>query len=76
MILKIIYGLVENIFTYQGKDAHEIILFYNIKINENDVKEKYHIIDDNSETDAYWVDIDKFKNNEKILYPEQVLKYL
>ena len=69
-------GIAENIFTYQGKNAHEIIIFYNIKIKENDIKEKYHIVDDNCETDAYWIDIDEFKNNNKILYPEQIFKYL
>ena len=71
-----IYGIAENIFTYQGKNAHEIILFYNIKIKEEDIKEKYHIIDDNHESDAYWIDIDEFKNNKKILYPEQIYKYI
>ena len=35
-------------------------------INEKDIKDKYHIIDDNSESDAYWVDVDEFKNNKKI----------
>lgn len=69
-------GISENIFTYQGKKAHEIILFYNIKIKEDDYKEKYHIVDDNCETDAYWVDIKEFKDNKKILYPEQVFKYI
>ncbi len=69
-------GISENIFTYQGKDAHEIIFFYNIELNENDIKEKYHIIDDNYETDAYWIEIDEFKSNKKILYPEQIFKYL
>ena len=71
-----ICGLVENIFTYEGKNAHEIILFYNIEINSSDIKEKYHILDDNCETDAYWIDIDEFKNNRKILYPEQIFKFL
>ena len=69
-------GISENIFTYEGKNAHEIIFFYNIKIKEEDFKEKYHIIDDNSESDAYWVDINEFKNNNKILYPEEIFKYL
>lgn len=69
-------GIAENIFTYEGKNAHEIILFYNIKIKENDLKEKYHIIDENCETDAVWIDVDEFKNNNKILYPEQIFKYL
>ena len=69
-------GISENIFTYQGKNAHEIIFYYNIKINENDFKEKYHIIDDDCETDAYWINIDEFKNNKKILYPEEIFRFL
>ena len=69
-------GIVENIFTYQGKKGHELILFYNIKIKEEDYKEKYHIIDHNEETDAYWIDINEFKTNKKILYPEAIFKYL
>lgn len=69
-------GIAENIFTYKGKKAHELILFYNIKIKENDIKDKYHVIDDNSETDAFWIDIDEFKRGDKILHPEQIFKYL
>ena len=69
-------GIAENIFTYEGKNAHELVLFYNINIKDEDMKEEYHIKDDNCETDAYWVDIDEFKNKNKILYPEQIFKYL
>lgn len=69
-------GINENIFVYNGKNAHELILFYDVSINESDYKEKYHIIDDNCETDAMWIDIDKFKNKELKIYPEQVLDYL
>ena len=69
-------GIAENIFTYNGKDAHELILFYNVDIKDKDYKEKYHIIDDNCETDAMWIDINKFKNKELKLYPEQMFKYL
>lgn len=69
-------GISENIFTYNGKNAHELILFYNVDIKDSDYKENYHIIDDNCETDAIWIDIDKFKNKELKIYPEQVLEYL
>ena len=69
-------GISENIFTYQGKNAHELVFLYNIKIKDEDIKEKYHIVDDNSESDAYWIDVDEFKNNKKILYPELIFKYL
>jgi len=69
-------GISENIFTYNGKKAHELILFYNVDIDDKDYKEKYHIIDDNAETDAVWVDIDKFINKELKIYPEQMYDYL
>lgn len=69
-------GISENIFTYNGKNAHELILFYNVDINDLDYKEKYHIIDDNCETDATWVDIDEFVNKNLKIYPEEVFKYL
>ena len=69
-------GISENIFTYNGKNAHELILFYNVDINDSDYKEKYHIIDDNCETDATWIDIDKFVNGELKIYPKEIFKYL
>jgi len=69
-------GISENIFTYNGKKAHELILFYNVEINDSNYKEKYHIIDDNCETDATWIDIQKFVNGELKIYPEEIFKYL
>lgn len=69
-------GISENIFTFNGKKAHELILFYDVNIKDEDYKERYHIIDDNCETDAIWVDIEKFKNKELKIYPEQVYNYL
>ncbi len=69
-------GISENIFNYRGKDAHELILFYDAYIKDKDYKEKYDLVDDDSETEAIWVDINKFKNKELILYPEQIFKYL
>lgn len=69
-------GVSENIFTYNGKNAHELILFYDVDIKDEDYKEKYHIVDDNCETDAVWIDIEKFKNRELKIYPEQVFKFL
>ena len=69
-------GISENIFNYRGKDAHELILFYNAYIKDKDYKEKYNLVDDDSETEAIWVDINKFKNKELILYPKQIFEYL
>ena len=69
-------GISENIFTYQGKNAHELILFYLIEISDNDYKEEYHIADEDDSGIAKWIDINEFKNKNKILYPEEVFKYL
>ena len=69
-------GVSENIFTYNGKNAHELIFFYNVDIKDSDYKEKYHIIDDNCETDATWIDVDEFINNNLKIYPEEVFRYL
>ena len=68
-------GLSENIFTYQGKNAHEMILYYTIKISDEDYKEEYIVNDDHGQSRAIWVDISEFKNNNKILYPEEILNY-
>lgn len=69
-------GISENIFNYKGKDAHELILFYEAYINDKDYQQKYDLLDDDIETEAVWVDIDKFKNKELILYPAQIFNYL
>lgn len=68
-------GISENIFTYEGKNAHELVLFYSVKISDNDYQEEYRVIDDHGETTAKWIDVEEFKNKNKILYPEEVFKY-
>ena len=76
IIVKDFLGISENIFTYQGKKAHELILFYSIEIPNKNYQEEYKVIDDHGETIAKWIDIDNFKNKSKILYPEEVFKYI
>ena len=76
IIVKDFLGISENIFTYQGKKAHELILFYSIEISDENYQEEYKVIDDHGETIAKWIDIDEFKNKNKILYPEEVFKYI
>ena len=69
-------GISENIFTYQGKKAHELILFYSIEISDENYQEEYKVIDDHGETIAKWIEIDELKNKNKILYPKEVFKYI
>lgn len=68
--------VIENIFMYQGKKAHELLLFYNIDIADKDIKEIYNISDNGNDFVACWVDINEFKRKEKILYPEKIFDYL
>lgn len=76
IVVKNFLGISENIFTYKGRNAHEIILFYSIEISDDDYKEEYIINDDCGKYKAKWIDIEEFKNQNKILYPEDVFKYI
>ena len=74
--VKKLLGVTENIFTYQGKNGHEIVFLYSIEIPEDTYKDEYEIDDEADEYNAVWVDIDDFKSGKKIIYPEGVLKYI
>lgn len=76
IIIKDFLGISENIFTCQGKRAHELILFYSIEIPDKNYQEEYKVIDDHGKTTAKWIDIDEFKNKNKILYPEEIFNYI
>lgn len=71
--IKKFLGISENIFTFNGKKGHELILFYEIDIP---YQEKYEQDEDGEPGEAIWVDIEDFKNNSKILYPKEIFKYL
>lgn len=76
IVVKEFLGISESIFTYQGKNAHEHVFYYNIDILDEDYKDEYIVIDDNGQSKAVWIDINEFKNGNKILYPEEVFKYI
>ena len=76
IVIKDFLGISENIFTYEGKNAHELVFYYNINILTEDYKEEYIVTDDNGQSKAVWIDINEFKNGNKILYPEEVFKYI
>ncbi len=69
-------GISENIFSYKGKNAHELILFYSIEIPDEYYKEEYIINDDCGKYKAKWIEINEFKSGDKILYPKEVFKYI
>lgn len=69
-------GIAENIFNYEGKNAHEIVLFYSIEISNSDLKDEYIVNEEGKLSKAMWVDIDEFKNGNRILYPKEIFKFL
>lgn len=76
IVIKDFLGISENIFTYEGKNAHELVFYYNINILDKDYKEEYVVTDDNGQSKAVWIDINEFKNGNKILYPQEVFRYI
>lgn len=76
IIIKDFLGISENIFTFNGKNAHELILLYSIDIKAEDYKDEYKIKDSCDDHKVIWVDINDFKNKSKILYPEEMFKYI
>ncbi len=69
-------GITENIFTYNGKKAHEIVFYYKIDFDDSDYKEEYQIQDSTNSEKVVWIDTDTFKNNKAILYPEEIIQYI
>ena len=66
---------VENIFTYEGKAGHEIVMVYDAEFKDKSLYEKEDI--DVTEGDiwckAYWLNINDCKSGKVILYPEGML---
>ena len=71
--IKKFLGVSENIFTYENKPGHEIVLYYQIDLP---YQEKYLQDEDGELGEAVWIDIEEFKNGSKILYPKEIFKYL
>lgn len=74
--IKEFLGITENVFTYNGKKAHEIVFYYKIDIDDNDYKEEYKIQDSTNSEKVTWIDINIFKERKAILYPEGIVKYI
>ena len=75
VIIKDFLGLQENIFTFNGKNGHELIFIYSVDIKDCDYKDKYNIVDKVNSV-AKWISIEDFKSGKEIVYPTEVIKYL
>lgn len=74
--VKNLIEVVENIFEYNGKKAHEIIFMYEIDIDDSQYKEIYKVTDTAGTFEAKWIGIEEFINSNKIIYPKVLLSYL
>ncbi len=66
-------GTLENIFTYEGRPGHEIIMVYDAEFVNETVYSK-DVIQISESIDAwchaYWKSIDEFSGGNLILYPD------
>lgn len=63
--------VVENIFTYEGKQGHEIVFVYKGDLSNKELyeKEKIHIVEPYAEFDAEWISINDVFSGKIRLYP-------
>lgn len=72
---------LENIFTYENKASHEIVIIYKAEFNNKAVYEKSTLIihEHNGTSTAVWRTLEEIKNEGAHLYPpglEEVIKSL
>lgn len=79
-ITKIRYlGLLENIFTYESKPGHEIILIYDAEFVNKDIYDKDFVkITESNDVwcYAYWKSLDEFGEGKLKLYPDELKQLL
>ena len=72
-------GTLENIFTFNGKPGHEIVLIYDGSLKEPGLYHQAMIVGkdvDGKEFRAIWKDISEFGEGKSILYPTGLLEML
>ncbi len=71
-------GCMENLFTFNGKQGHEIIQFYQCDFVDPKFYQLEELFFEEGERKkkALWVDISRFKTGELRLVPEPFLEYL
>ncbi|WP_193194797.1 NUDIX hydrolase [Nostoc sp. MG11] len=72
-------GCIENLFTFNGRQGHEIIQLYQCDFAEPKFYQLESLIFSESETHkhrALWIEISRFKSGELRLVPEVFFEYL
>jgi len=68
-------GTLQNIFTYEGKKGHEIVLTYEGDLSDKSMYDKTSIegLEGEAPFKVVWKSLDYFKNGRAPLYPEGLL---
>ncbi|MGI2907023.1 NUDIX hydrolase [Tolypothrix sp. VBCCA 56010] len=71
-------GCIENIFTFNGKQGHEILQIYQCDFVDTKFYQLENLVfaEGERQKTALWVEISRFKSGELKLVPEQFLEYL
>jgi 8-oxo-dGTP pyrophosphatase MutT (NUDIX family) len=71
-------GMLENIFTYDAKQGHEIVLVYQAYFENPGIYgvASVRCQDDDGEVPARWIPIDDFETGKAVLYPDGLLDLL
>lgn len=71
-------GMLENIYTYEGRGGHEIVLVYDGRLKDESLYQKESITGDEmgEAFTATWKRLDEFGPGKLIVYPEGLLELL
>jgi len=71
-------GVLENIFTYDAKPGHEIVLMYQAGFEDPEIHgvASVRCQDNGGELPAFWITIADFETGQAVLYPEGLLDLL
>lgn len=71
-------GCLENLFTFNGKQGHEILQVYECDFADPKFYELESLVfaEGKRQKTALWVDISRFKSQELLLVPEPFLEFL
>ena len=72
-------GALENIFTFNGKSYHEIVMVYDGALTESGLYDQAVIVGkeaNGEEIRAMWKSLDEFESCESILYPDGLVELL
>lgn len=71
-------GCLENLFTFNGKQGHEILQVYQCDFVDSKFYQLENLVfaEGDRQKTALWVDIARFKSGELLLVPEPFLEFL